>query len=249
MTCIRIRRIDMSRIATARLTGLFYLVLAVAGIAEFGIIRGQLYVAGDPSATLANLAGHAPLARLGVAADLTGVLAQALAALWFYRLFRDEDRFAAGAIAAFGLVNAVVILVATVFSSAALTVAGSAALAPGGAQAATVQLLYQLNGAAWSLGGLFFGLWLIPMGFTVVTCRLMPALLGWVLMIGGVGYIISTYVAQLLPDAPATLAAALTLAATAGELWMIGYLLVFGIRASGRPERSGDASLAPAVRS
>jgi len=236
----------MPGITTARLTGLFYLGLAIAGIVGFGIIRGQLYVAGDPSATLANLAGQAPLARLGVAADLAGVLAQALAAVWFYRLFRDEDRFAAGLIAAFGLVNAVVILAATVFSSVALAVAGGPALAPGGAQAATVQLLYQLNGAAWSLGGLFFGLWLIPMGFVVVAHRAMPAPLGWVLIVGGVLYIVSTYAAQLLPDAPAGLAAALTLPATVGELWMVGYLLVFGIRASGRPVRSGDASSAMA---
>jgi len=239
----------MSRISTARLTGVFYLGLAVAGIAGFGIIRSQLYVAGDPGATLANLAGQALLARLGVAADLTGVLAQALAALWFYRLFRAENGFAAGSIAVFGMVNAVVILVATVFSSVALAVAGSPALAPSGGQAATVQLLYQLNAAAWSLGGLFFGLWLIPMGFIVVTCRLMPALLGWVLMIGGAGYIISTYAAQLLPGAPAALEPALTAAATVGELWMIGYLLVFGVRPSVRPARSADVGAAPASAS
>ena len=42
--------------------------------------------------------------------ELGIVLFQALAAIWFARLFRETDAFAAGALALFGMVNAVVIL-------------------------------------------------------------------------------------------------------------------------------------------
>jgi hypothetical protein len=218
------------RISTARWTGIFYLGLAISGMAGFLFLREALYVPDDALATLANLDEHGGLARLGVATDLTVVLTQSLAALWFFRLFHREHRFAAGAIAAFGLVNAGAILVATAFSATALVVAGDAALAPGGDQAATVQLLSALSDAAWDVGSLFFGLWLIPMGFVVVTSRLMPVILGWVLMAGGVGYVINTYVTQLVPDAPAIVEGLLVGAATVGELWMIGYLLTVGVR-------------------
>lgn len=219
-----------SRISTARWTGIFYLGLAISGMLGFLFVRSALYVPDDALATLGNLEDRGSLARLGVAADLTIVLTQSLAALWFFRLFRREHSFAAGTIAAFGLVNAVVILVATAFSATALVVAGDVTLAPGGDQAATVQLLYGLSGAAWDVGALFFGLWLIPMGFVVVTSRVMPVLLGWVLMVGGVGYVLSAYVTQLTPDAPAIVEGLLTGAATVGEFWMIGYLLIFGVR-------------------
>lgn len=223
-----------TRVSTARWTGVFYLGLALAGFVGFLFVRSELYVADDATATLANLVDRVPLARLGIAADLTIVLTQALAAVWFFKLFRSENSFAAGSIAAFGLVNAAAILVATAFSATALVVAGNAALAPSGDQAATVQLLYLLNGAAWDIGGLFFGLWLVPMGFVVVTSRVMPAALGWVLMAGGAAYVISAYLTQLAPDVPTAVGLVLTGGATVGEFWMIGYLLIFGVRTPDR---------------
>lgn len=222
------------RISTARWTGVFYLGLAVAGIVGFLLVRAELFVVDDPAATLANLVDQQSLARVGIAADLSIVLFQALAAVWFFKLFRSEDGFAAGTIAAFGLVNAAAIVVATAFSASALLVAGDAALAPGGDQAATVQLLYELNDATWTLGGLFFGLWLIPMGYVVVKYRLMPAALGWVLMIGGVTYMVDTYLALLAPDAPGAISSVLVGVATIGEFWIVGYLLILGIRSADR---------------
>jgi hypothetical protein len=212
----------------------FYLGLAVAGIVGFLLVRAELFVVDDPAATLANLVDQQSLARVGIAADLSIVLFQALAAVWFFKLFRSEDGFAAGTIAAFGLVNAAAIVVATAFSASALLVAGDAALAPGGDQAATVQLLYELNDATWTLGGLFFGLWLIPMGYVVVKYRLMPAALGWVLMIGGVTYMVDTYLALLAPDAPGAISSVLVGVATIGEFWIVGYLLILGIRSADR---------------
>jgi hypothetical protein len=220
----------------------FYLGLALAGLVGFLFVRGELYVADDPTATLANLVDQVSLARLGIAADLTVVLAQALAAIWFFKLFRSDNSSAAGSIAAFGLVNAAAIVVATAFSATALVVSGDAALAASGDQAATVQLLYELNGAMWDLGGLFFGLWLVPMGYVVVKSKVMPPALGWVLIVGGVAYVINTYLAQLVPDSPTAVEPLLVGVATIGEFWMIGYLLIFGVRAQDRIPPPNPAS-------
>lgn len=222
------------KLSTARWTGVFYLGLAVAGFVGFLFVRAELFVADDPAATLANLIERAPLARLGVAADLTVVVAQALAAMWFFKLFRNWHGFAAAAIAGFGMVNAAAILVATAFSASAIAVAGDVGLAPGGDQAATAQLLYHVSGMLWDVGGIFFGLWLIPMGVAVLSTTIMPRALGWVLVAGGVGYVISTFVNLVAPDAPGAIEAILVGAATIGEFWIIGYLLVFGERLPAR---------------
>jgi hypothetical protein len=56
----------------------------------------------------------------------------------------------------------------------------------------------------------------------------MPRALGWVLVIGGLGYLASTFAQVLLPGA-AAVADLLTLPATVGELWMVAYLLVRGV--------------------
>ncbi|MEZ5079465.1 MAG: DUF4386 domain-containing protein [Thermoleophilia bacterium] len=219
-----------ARMTTARWTGLFYLGIAVSGVLGFFVARGQIWADGDSAATLANLIEHDTLARFGIAADLTVVVTQALAAMGFYRLFRAHDRLSAASIAGFGLVNAAAILMGTVCTASALAVAGDASLAPGGDQAGTAQLLYHLSNGLWDIGGLFFGLWLIPMGWVVLKARVMPAALGWFLVVGGVGYILASYIGQLAPDAPGAVAGVLTAIATVGEFWMIGYLLVFGIR-------------------
>lgn len=210
---------------TARMTGLLYLGLAITGALGFLLIRPQLFAADQPGATLANLVEHESLARAGVAFELLIVVTQALAAVWFYRLFRTADPLAASGIAAFGLVNAVAILV----SAAMLATAIEFALTPVGDAAATVQTLYLVSGNLWGVGALFFGLWLIPMGRCVLRSGWMPRTLGWILIGGGIGYLLSAFVTYLAPDVP-LVADALTFPSVVGEFWMIGYLLVRGVR-------------------
>lgn len=214
---------------TARVTGLFYLGLAVTGMLGFLMVRGRVFVADDAAATLANLTTHASLARAGVGLEMGIVLTQTLAALWFYKLFRSCDAFAAGSVAALGLVNATAILGSAALLATALVVVGDATLAVGGNAAATVQLLYVVSGKLWAVGAIFFGLWLIPMGWLVLRSAWMPRALGHVLVAGGIGYVLGAFLGQLVPTAGAV-ANALTLPATVGEFWMIGYLLWFGVR-------------------
>jgi hypothetical protein len=217
-------------VRTARTTGLLYLSLAVAGAAGYLLIRPRLFAADEPAATLANLVAHESLARAGVAVELLIALTQALAAGWFYRLFRTADPVAAGGIAAFGLVNAIAVLVSAAVMGTALQVA----LDPVGDAAATAHVLYLISANLWEVAALFFGLWLIPMGRCVLRSAWMPRALGWVLIAGGVGYVLSAFVRYLVPGAE-VLAGALTYPASAGEFWMIGYLLIRGVRRGAAP--------------
>lgn len=208
---------------TARWAGVWYLGLGVTGMLGFLIVRPQLLVDGDAAATAANIVAHEGLARLGVALEIGIVATQALAAVWFYRLFRSVDAWLAGTLAAFGLVNAVAIMGSAGF------LATSVSTATGGGSAEAVGLLYDLSGNAWGVGNLFFGLWLIPMGVLVVRSGWMPRPLSWFLVAGGAGYIAAAFTSYLLPDAT-LLTEALPAAATVGEFWMIGYLLTLGVR-------------------
>lgn len=220
---------------TARITGLLYLGVGITGMLGFLLIRPEIYVAGDAAATLANLVEREMLARLGIAFELLVVLTQALVSVWFYKLFRTVSSTAAGSLAAFGLINSTAILASAAFLVTALTGALDPALAPGGDAAGTVQLMYELSGAFWGVGALFFGLWLIPMGYLVVVSRWMPRPLGSILVAGGVGYVLSAFVLYLIPDAPGAVEVALTVLATVGEFWMIGYLLIKGVRTDIEP--------------
>jgi hypothetical protein len=212
-------------IRTARTTGLFYLGLAITGALGFLTVRPTIFDAGDAGTTLANLVAHESLARVGVALELLIVLTQTLTAVWFYRLFRAVDGTAAGSIAAFGLVNAIAILGSAAMLGTAVEVAGSGYADP----ADTVQLLYLVSENLWQVGGLFFGLWLIPMGWCVLRSGWLPRALGWILVTGGVGYLLNTLVAYLAPGAGLA-GDLLVVPATVGEFWILGYLIIFGVR-------------------
>ena len=216
-------------IRTARITGLLYLGLAITGLFGMLMVRNQLFVAGDPAATLANLTRQTTLARVGNVTEMGVVITQALVALWFYRLFKSVNAFAAGSIAAFGMVNAVAILVSAAVLATALDVSQDATLTVSVGAAATAQLLYVVSGHLWTIGGIFFGLWLIPMGWLARASGWMPSLLGWILMISGFGYIANALLIYLLPN-PGQAVELLVMPASVGELWIVAYLCLRGVR-------------------
>jgi hypothetical protein len=180
-------RVDTDLTRTARTTGAFYLAFCVAGIVGNYVLRTSLCDSGDAGRTLSHLADHVGQARVAVAFELGIALAQALTAVWFYRSFCRVDAFAAGSLAAFGLVNAVMILCTAAMEVTALDVARDSSLSVAGDAAATVQLLYVVSDHLWDVAASFFGLWLLPMGWLVLRSGWLPRALGWVLLIGGTG--------------------------------------------------------------
>ncbi|HET9646995.1 MAG TPA: DUF4386 domain-containing protein [Microlunatus sp.] len=220
---------EIHLVRTARAAGLFYLSFFIAGILGSLVVRGQLFVAGDGQATLTNLITNELMARIGVALELSIVLTQALTAIWLYRLFSSVDRLAAGLLTAFGLANAVAILTSAALLATAVDVATGASSTIAGGQAWTVQLLYVVSGNLWGVAALFFGLWLLPMGRLVLRSRWLPPVLGWTLITGGVGYMLSAFVTYLFPSAD-LVSQLLTVPSIVGEVWITGYLIIIGIR-------------------
>ena len=229
----------------ARWTGAAYLALAVFGMAGFLLIRPRLYSPGDVDATIVALQTHAGLAHLAVVLELGIVAAQALAALGFYALFRHDRPDAAFGVAAFGMANAAAILGSVAMMTTAVGIADGTARAEDAA--AVVALLFQISEGFWTAGGLFFGLWLIPMGVYVLSTSRMPRTLGWLLVVGGAGYVAGTVVGLGWAGAPSWLVDGLPLPATVAEFWMIAYLLIRGIRA-GSAGAAGRPTAAAVVR-
>lgn len=222
---------------TGRVTGALYFLLALCGFAGFIFLRPKLHVAGDAAQTARNLVEHAALARALLVAEVGTIITQALAALWFFKLFRPVNAFAGASVAAFGLVNAVAILGSAACMAVGVKLAGNAS------QAATVLMLFDLSAQAWSLGGIFFGLWLIPMGYAARESKgALPNALGWTLMVGGVGYVLSALIGVAFESPPVWLVEGLVVPASVGEFWMFGFLLIVGWREVPAPNTALGAS-------
>ncbi|MCZ8356171.1 MAG: DUF4386 domain-containing protein [Cyclobacteriaceae bacterium] len=214
-------------IKTARLTGLWYLILAISGLFGFMIFHPQIFVTDDPQKTLNNLINLGSISRVRLLFELVIIVSQALAAVWFYKLFCEINKWAASTLGIWGTVNAVVIVVSAITMNSAIEIANSS-LPNLQEKTIMIQLLGQIITNAWSVGGLFFGLWLMPMGFIVISSGRMPIWLGRILFIGGIGYILQTFVICAGVQSPYL--GILVIPATVGEFWMIGYLLIYGIR-------------------
>jgi hypothetical protein len=211
---------------TARVAGVWYLVLAITGMVGFLVLHPQIYVSGDLPQVVANLREHEMIARLRLLLEFAIVISQAVAAIYFFKLFNDINPVASWALAAWGTMNAGLIMISAIAMGGAINVANATLLTSD--KLIMIQIFDQVIKNAWGVGSLFFGLWLIPMGYIVVSSQRMPLWLGRTLIIGGAGYIASAFLSYA--GFRFSWIDMLTIPATIGEFWMIGYLLVFGIR-------------------
>ncbi|MAB47677.1 MAG: hypothetical protein CMC05_03505 [Flavobacteriaceae bacterium] len=216
-------------IKTARITGLWYLMMAITGVLGFMVFHSQIFVSGNPEQTLTNLVELEFTARIRLLLEFAIVISQALTAVWFFKLFKDNYEWEAWTLAIWGMVNALAIMISAISMASAIGIANSdiSALED---KVLLIQVFQNIISNAWGIGGLFFGLWLFPMGYIVIKSKSFPVWLGRVIILGGIGYLISTVIRYA--GINFSFNRFLTLPATIGEFWIIGYLLIFGKRPS-----------------
>jgi len=213
-------------VKTARTGGIWYLIMAISGILGFLIFHPQIFDSEDSQKTLTNLIDLESLARTRLLLEFAIIVSQALTAVWFYKLFRNINKWAAWTVGIWGMINSVAIMISAISMGSAIEIANSSQTFE--EKVILIELLSSLIKNAWGVGGLFFGLWLIPLGYIITSSKRMPIWLGRTLIAGGIGYLISTSINYIGIESP--LLGYLTVPATVGEFWMIGYLLIFGIR-------------------
>ena len=212
-------------IKTARVAGIWYLMMAISGVLGFMVFHPQVFDT-DPSKTLENLTNQGSLARIRILLEFAIIVSQALTAAWFYKLFRSINPWAAWSTGIWGMTNAIIILISAIAMSTALGMAAGTFSTDD--KVMVIDLMSKVSSNAWGTGTLFFGLWLIPLGYIVTSSRRMPIWLGRTLIAGGIGYLLNALINYSGLDF--SYSVLLTIPASVGEFWMIGYLLIFGIR-------------------
>ena len=222
----------------ARTAGLLYLAVVATGTFSLGYVPSQVIVPGDAPATVRALTAHEALFRAGLASSVACYVAFLLLPLALHRLLAPAGPAAAALMVAFAVVSVPLSFSALAHRAEILSLLADPALA-GGALEAEVARALRAYGNGLLVAKVFWGLWLLPLGWLVFRSRAVPRVLGVLLALGCAGYLLEVFGKLLSPAYPgSTLAGLATLPAALGEIGTCVALLVVGVWPARRPSRA-----------
>jgi len=223
----------------ARAAGLLYLVVAVGGgFAEY--VRSTVRVPGDGAATAAAIAQHATLFRAGFGADLVDFTCFLGVGLLLYVLLKPVNGPIAVSMLVINAVSVAMQALNMVNQLGALLVATDPAYTAGMGSAAAhdlALLLLDLHHQGYVIAQIFFGLYLLPLGYLVYRSGWFPRALGVALMLGAGGYVAGVAANFVLPGS--TLPIYPALAGGLAELLFLLWLLARGVADTATISRQG----------
>ena len=226
----------------ARIAGVLYLLNGIFSGFAFGYVVTKVYAPGHAASTAANVVANSGLVRIGVVADLFQGTEWLFLAMTLYVLLKHVHQSAARAMVALVAVGAAIVCLNDVFQFESVRIAAdpsyTAALGAAGSSA-LVQLLLEIHHYGFLVAQIFFGLWLVPLGYLAFRSAMFPKALGVLLIVGGGCYIVGLLAVFLVPDFDLgeKINTFVTLPSAIAEVSMVVYLLVKGVRTPKHVER------------
>ena len=222
----------------ARIAGLFYLTIAVAGGYAIAYVPADLY-GGKTAGALAEIAARPGFFLSGIAGDVVMMLAEIVVTAMLFFMFRpvSPTLSLAAALARFAMVA---VMATMLFFQAALFLIATGALPLDGMPEATRSdlgaLLRAMHDAGVWIWQIFFTVHLWLLGALVLASGWFPRLLGLGLIIGGAGYLLDSIHAFAVPDLAllGLVKVALLAIVTVSEVGFALWLVFAG------PRRAGD---------
>lgn len=217
----------------ARIAGILYLFVGIFGGFAEGFVDPKMYAAGNAAATAGNVVANSGLVRLGVVSHLLDGTFFVFLAMVLYGLLKDVNKGVARAMLILVILASGIICLNAVFQFEALRVAtGAVDLASLGIAGsnAIVLLLLDMQHYGTLIAQVFFGLWLVPLGYLAYKSKMFPKWLGVVLVIGGICYLIDLLAAFLAPGLDQTIHTVVVIPSAIAEISMVLYLLIVGAR-------------------
>jgi hypothetical protein len=211
----------------ARVAGIWYLAMAITGPIGILYAPSQIEAAGDAAATAANLLAHPLLAKVGVLASIACQVFFVLLVLALERLFDGvNDRLSR-------LMHSLVLVAVPIAITNELLVLCALEVVKQPSPNRDALALAFID--AHRLGidvvaGFFWGLWLFPFGLLAIRSTFIPKLLGRLLILGGCSYLLDGMLALFAPTLRSAVSDVILLPLAVGELSMVGWLLIKGVR-------------------
>jgi hypothetical protein len=215
---------------TARVAGFLYLLMAPFGI--FGILwASSLIVPGDAATTANNIMASESLFRLSIVSALMVQIITIFVVLVLYKLLKPVNKNHALLMVIFILLGAPIAMLNELNRFVTLLLLSGAdylTVFTADQLQALVPLFLDLHEQGVTIAGIFWSLWLFPMGYLVFKSGYIPRILGVLLIIAGFGYLIDSFAGFLLPNFYAPISRFI-LFTTYGELLFPLWLLIKGV--------------------
>ena len=230
---------------TARIAGLLYTLMMPLGIFGIMYVSSTMVVAGDAIKTANNILANAGVFRLSIVAALILQIAHIFIVLILYELLKPVNKKLSLFMVIFMIVSIPITMLNELNRFAALLLLSGAdylSVFTTGQLQAVVPLFFELHEYGIVIAGIFWGLWLFPMGYLVFKSDFLPRFIGVLLMIACFGYLIDSFGRLLLPNYGATIVATIIGFTLFGELLMPLWLLIKGVNVEKWKKRAFESA-------
>ena len=218
----------------ARIAGVLYLLVGIFGGFAEGFVDPKMYVAGNAAITAGNVVANSGLVRLGVVAHLLDGTFFVFLAMTLYILLQHVHKSMARAMLILVALATGIICLNAIFQFEGLRIATDSSYATAFGTAgsnALVLLLLDTQHYGTLIAQVFFGLWLVPLGYLAYKSGgMFPKWLSFVLIVGGISYLVDLLAAFLVPDFGQMIHGFIVIPSAIAEISMVLYLLVVGVK-------------------
>ena len=219
---------------TARLAGLFWLLVAVTTGFSLGYVRSKLIVSGDAATTVSNIIAFESLFRAAIVSAILTQVFFLFFGLTTFRLFRGVNQTLTTVFMAAVVVATAVGAVNTMNNFGALwviTTPDYLKVFPAEQINVIAMTFLRLNNYGIGLLELFSAISLFSLGLLIIRSGYLPRIIGVLLMIGACAFPINSFTKILLPQFYPALMTQLTMLLNAvGPPVAILWLLIKGVR-------------------
>lgn len=215
----------------ARIVGILYLVIIIAGALGQIFIRGKLIVPGDAASTAGNLMASQSLWRVGIAGDILMHIFDVPVMLALYLLLKPVNKNLARSAILFNLIQTAVLVVNKLNLLTPLFLLGNAeylkTLEPEQLQA-LAYIPLRLHDYGFGIGLIFFGCVCLINGYLIFKSGFLPKVIGVLMALAGISYLVNSATLILAPAYAEMVMPVLALALL-GELSLSLWLLIKGV--------------------
>jgi hypothetical protein len=223
---------DLTQKKAITILRILYPIWFVVGLFSIMYVPATLIVAGDATTTASNIMANESLFRMSIVGSLITQLIHIVVVLVLYKLFKTVNKDHALLLVVLGLVGVPISMLNTLNQVAALLLASGAdylkAFSSEHLQALMMFFL-NMNEQGIFIATIFWGLWLLPLGYLIYNSGYFPKILGVLMILAGIGYTLEPFVRFLLPNFTAIILPVLYLLVM-GEIIFMGWVVLKGAK-------------------